>query len=91
MQPVVEFQKKTGCQIYVGEFSAIRWAPGGSGVNYLRDVLNLFETNGWSWAYHAYREWPGWGLEYEGAKTDTQGPLSTTPRLELLKTFWKTK
>lgn len=89
MRPVVEFQEKTGCQIYVGEFSVIRWAPGESGVKYLRDILSLFETNGWSWAYHAYREWPGWGLEYEGPKDHTAGPLETTPRLELLKSFWR--
>ena len=82
MKPAIDFQKKTGCQLYVGEFSVIRWAPGGSGVNYLKDVLSLFETNRWSWTYHAFREWPGWSLEHEGPKSETKGAASYngTPR-----------
>ena len=57
-----EFQLKTGARIYVGEFSAIRWAPGAD--RYLRDSLELFEEYGWDWSYHAFREWDGWSLEH---------------------------
>ncbi len=57
-----EFQQKTGARIYVGEFSAIRWAPGAD--QYLRDAIALFEEYGWDWSYHAFREWDGWSLEH---------------------------
>ena len=41
---------------YIGEFSVVCWAPEGSGEQYLRDVMELFEQRGWSWSYHAFRE-----------------------------------
>lgn len=63
-----EFQLKTGARIYVGEFSAIRWAPGAD--RYLRDSLELFEEYGWDWSYHAFREWDGWSLEHSGDPAD---------------------
>jgi endoglucanase len=88
MAPAIAFQKKHNCEIYVGEFSVIRWAPGDSGLQYLRDTVSLFEKYGWSWSYHAYREWAGWSLEHEGPRDKTAGPLATTPRLELMKSFW---
>ncbi len=59
-----EFQLKTGARIYVGEFSAIRWAPGAD--RYLRDSLELFEEYGWDWSSHSFREWDGWSLEHSG-------------------------
>ena len=37
LKPVIDFQKRYRVQIYVGEFSAIRWAPDGSACRYLRD------------------------------------------------------
>ncbi len=30
LQPVIDYQRDRGVQIYIGEFSAIRWAPGES-------------------------------------------------------------
>ena len=50
---------------YVGEFSVIAWAPVDSAVRYLRDVTGIFNRHGWSWTYHAFREYPGWSLEHE--------------------------
>lgn len=88
IRPVVDFQTHTGCQIYADELSVIRWAPEESSLNYLRDVLSIFEIHGWIWAYHAFREWPGWSLEHEGPKSDTQGPLSFTKRLAILQSYW---
>ena len=39
LKNVVEWQRDYGVHIYIGEFSAIRWAPGNSALNYLRDVI----------------------------------------------------
>ena len=60
-----EFQAKWKVPIYVGEFSVIRWAPKEAAVRWLRDVVDLFESRGWSWTYHAFREFHGWSLEHD--------------------------
>ena len=60
-----EFQAKWSVPIYVGEFSVIRWAPKESALRWLEDVIGLFEERGWSWSYHAFREFHGWSLEHD--------------------------
>ncbi len=65
LEPVRAFQEKHKCRIYVGEFSAVAWAPGAE--NYLRDCIALFEEYGWDWTYHAFREWSAWSVEHEVA------------------------
>ena len=57
----IEYQKKYGVRIWVGEFSAARWAPGAA--DYLRDCIEMFEKLGWDWNYHALREAQVWNLE----------------------------
>ena len=64
LQPVRDFQLRHNARIYVGEFSAIAWAPGAA--DYLRDCIEVFEEYGWDWTYHAFREWNGWSVEHEG-------------------------
>ena len=64
--PAIEYARKYRVQMYVGEFSAIRTAPGDSATKYLADVIDIFERHGFDWSYHAYREWQGWSLEHEG-------------------------
>lgn len=64
-QPVVDFQKKWNVPIFIGEFSVIRWAPRDDAVQWLKDNIDMFEANGWTWCYHAFREWPGWSLEHD--------------------------
>ena len=65
LAPVIEFQEKYKVPVFVGEFSVVVWAPVGSAVQYLQDSIDVFEKYGWSWTYHAFREWPGWSLEHE--------------------------
>ncbi len=63
LKPWIDFQRAhPGARIFVGEFSCILWSKGAE--NYIRDAIDLFEEYGWSWAYHAYREWPAWDVEY---------------------------
>ena len=78
LDPVLAFQKKYSTRIYVGEFSAIRWAPGAS--TYLGDCIDIFEGYGWMWSYHAYREWAGWSLEFENQKTPEKIATAPTDR-----------
>ncbi len=87
LQPVLDFQKRHGCKIYVGEFSAIAWAPGAE--QYLNDCIELFEEYGWDWTYHAFREWVGWSVEHEGPNGKEMKPAATTPRKEVLLKYFK--
>ena len=93
LQPVRDFQLATGAPIYVGEFSVVRWAPGGA--QYLDDLISIFEEYGWDWTYHAFREWPGWSVEHADLPRDRHtNPLATQPteRMQVLqKWFSKNK
>ena len=84
LQPVRDFQVAYNVHIYVGEFSAIRWAPGQSAANYLRDCIELFEEYGWDWSYHAYREWDGWSVEHGSDPEDKRPTTEPTDRKRLL-------
>ncbi len=84
MRPAIEFQQVYNVHIYVGEFSAIRWAPGDSAYHYLRDAIDLFEEYGWDWSYHAFREWDGWSVEHGGDRADRRPTDTPTPRMQLL-------
>jgi hypothetical protein len=74
--------------IYIGEFSAIRWAPDDSAYRYLKDVIELFEENNWSWAYHAFREWDGWSVEHTANKDSNERSPTPTNREQLLRTWF---
>jgi hypothetical protein len=87
LKPVRDFQQKYNVHIYVGEFSAIRWAPGAA--RYLDDCIGIFEEYGWDWTYHAYREWPGWSVEYENIVEDKPAITDTDRKMVLLKWFSK--
>ncbi len=63
-QPVIDFQKRYGARIYIGEFSAISWAPNAD--VWLFDSIGIFDQYGWDYTYHAFREWDGFSLEHEG-------------------------
>ena len=82
LQPVRDFQLAYNVHIYVGEFSAARWAPGAA--DYLRDCIELFEEYGWDWTYHAYREWDGWSVEHGSDPNDHQPAKQPTDRMKLL-------
>ncbi|MGC8828797.1 MAG: glycoside hydrolase family 5 protein [Verrucomicrobiia bacterium] len=84
------FQKKYNVHIYIGEFSAIRWAPGKSAYNYLSDLIDIFEEYGWDWCYHAFREWEGWSVEHGQDKSVRTKSPQRTDREELLR-FWFSK
>lgn len=88
-QPVVQFQKDYHAPIYIGEFSAIRWAPGKSAYNYLRDVIEIFEEHGWHWAYHAFREWDGWSVEHGPDPKDPKPTAQPTDRQLLLRQWFE--
>jgi len=88
LQPVVEFQLKYGVHFYIGEFSAIRWAPEGSAQRYLEDLIDIFEAHGWDWSYHAFREWDGWSVEHGSDPADHGQAKTPTDREHLLQSWF---
>ncbi|MBI4978139.1 MAG: cellulase family glycosylhydrolase [Spirochaetes bacterium] len=93
--PAIAFQKKYNVPIYLGEFSVIRWAPKEAGLRYLNDLIEFWESQGWSWSYHAFREYNGWSLEYADAMDWIEGmpvpPMATylTDRAKLVLGYLK--
>ncbi len=89
-QPVVDFQKANNARIFIGEFSAVCFAPGDSAKRYLADVIAFMESKGWNWAYHAFREWDGWSVEHVGTSANNlwRAP-GTTDRKQLLMDWFK--
>jgi hypothetical protein len=88
MAPAIEFQKKYGVRIWIGEFSVVRWAP--DAEQWLKDSIEFFEKHGWDWSYHSLREAYEWRLtEGEQAllvRTDKDGkkvPFLAVPTLKL--------
>lgn len=85
LQPVRDWQRDYGVAMYIGEFSAIRWAPDESACRYLKDCIELFEEYQWDWAYHAFREWNGWSVEHGADKADASPSKTPTSRETLLR------
>jgi len=85
-EPVIRFAQENKVRIFVGEFSAARWAPNAEG--YIRDNIELFEEQGWDWTYHAFRESSIWSFEYDEAYTDgknAQLSTSENPRAKVIR------
>ena len=83
LKDVIEFQRKYGVPIYIGEFSVVNWAA--NGERWLADAIELFEEYGWDWTYHAFREAATWSLEHEGSAPRKFKRSSDNPRLRVIK------
>ena len=88
MANAIRFQDTYKVRIWVGEFSVIRWAPGGE--FWLRDVLDIFESHGWDWCFHCYGDWNGWDPTYaaEDPQTCKIDGGKMTDRIGLLQQAW---
>lgn len=63
LQKVRDFGVANEVPIFVGEFSISAFAPIESRVKYFQDCINIFETWGWQFCVHAWRESPVWDFE----------------------------
>jgi hypothetical protein len=71
-QPLKNFQNKYQVPVWIGEFSAARWAKGSN--QYLLDVIDLSNSYGWGWAYFNMGGYHGWDPDY-----DSNYPTTDTP------------
>jgi endoglucanase len=86
LKPALDYARDYNVQIYVGEFSVIRWAPGAK--QYLSDCIDVFEEYGWDWAYHAFREYDGWSVEHSSNKEERERSKTPTDREQLLRSWF---
>jgi endoglucanase len=85
LQATARFAREHDAAIYVGEFSAVRWAPNLSAARYVADSIAQFVRHGWSWSYHEFRAWHGWDAEIasshrEGGPRRGDAPVVTALR-----------
>ncbi len=94
-----EFQINYNVPVWIGEFSAVRWAQGSE--KYLKDLISIFDRYGWGWAYfniggmHAWNPnynniYPGnekssWKKQYVGTESQRWGTLKALLGGEPLK------
>lgn len=86
LAPALDFQRRHGVHIYVGEFGVIRWAEGAA--RYLRDCITIFEEYGWDWSYHAFREWHGWSVEHTDDPAEMARSETPTDREAVIREFF---
>jgi hypothetical protein len=94
LEPVRKFVRTYKVPVLVGEFSIVRWAPGNSVQDYLRDAITLFEQEDWPWLYHAFREYPGWDPEMpRDAEREPSNRKAArregVPTMDMLKRYMK--
>ncbi|MBX7144419.1 MAG: glycoside hydrolase family 5 protein [Oligoflexia bacterium] len=73
---------------FVDEFSACRWSPKNGAYRYLKDLISIFESKGWSWLYHAFREYHKWDVELSTKKSSLTRASSPTSRQKLLMKYF---
>ena len=83
IQPALDFGKKHGVTLWVGEFGCVRWASGA--LKWLEDSLDLYEGEKLGWAYYAYREWHAMDLERDPEDRARQGRRSETEAVKVFK------
>ena len=86
VEPVVGFAKKYQVPVFVGEFGLNYFNEGRGASAWLDDVLEIFESNGWSWSYWTY------SIDFRNPEIRMVGNSMTrnqeTERLKTLKKFW---
>jgi len=75
LSEVLEFQKKYKKPVWIGEFSTARWSPGGR--QYLLDLVHIFNSYGWGWAYHSYNAAQSWNPDYDDQHTSSHDSLDS--------------
>ena len=89
LAPIRAYQEKYRVPIYIGEFGCIRWAPGNSAYNYLRDCIEIFEEYNWDYAYNTFRTWDGWSVEHSNGWYDSVLPANKTDRELLFRSYFQ--
>lgn len=68
LEPIRAFQRQHPAPVYIGEFSAVRWAKGGE--RYITDLASIFREYGWGLSYFSATGWHGWNPDYNSKYSD---------------------
>jgi hypothetical protein len=63
IEPLHLFQQNHPAPVFIGEFGAVVWAPGGE--QYLQDLASIFNEYVWGWDYFSATDWHGWNPDYD--------------------------
>jgi cysteinyl-tRNA synthetase len=89
LRPVLDFAREYEAPIFVGEFGAFRWVPGGA--EFLHDQTDLFEQLGWNYANYVWRGdelyFDGFNMEY-GTNPENHVPIPDNPLLGIFLDRW---
>jgi len=55
MSPAYCVPNKYKVPVFIGEFSAARWAPGAN--DYLKDLMDIFDSHRLGWTYFQYKSY----------------------------------
>ena len=80
LSPAVAFAKRTGRELYCGEYGAIGLADLGSRVNWLRDINDLFEENGFGRACWTYKGMDFTSIDGNGEPVSQEFIKALTPK-----------
>lgn len=86
VEPVVEFRRKYGVAVWVGEFGCTRWADGA--YQWFSDCLETWEELGFGWAYYSYREWYAMDLEQGTEDRSRNAPRYESELVKLFKRYF---
>jgi len=93
LQPVRQYAKKYDVSVAIDEFGVKRWVPGAA--DYLYDLLDLFENEGWNYAIWEWSTgYEPFGLEVDdfnyklGTDPANKTILLDNPILNVLRAYW---
>lgn len=87
MKNAFAFQAQHGVELYVGEFAAARWAPGGD--KYINDVIKIFESKNICWSYESFGYVDVWSFEYTTDRDNKEKSPTPTARENILRGFFE--
>jgi len=87
-QPLRDFQQQYNVPVWIGEFSAVRWAKGAE--NYIKDAVSIFEEYGWSWSYFQYKGYHGWNPDYNAKFSNDDRKFWSKEYVGLSSLRWNT-
>ncbi|HUQ65642.1 MAG TPA: cellulase family glycosylhydrolase, partial [Flavitalea sp.] len=75
LDDVRTFSQRFHAPVWIGELSCVNWAPkNGQGewtsTRWIDDDISIIEAEGWSWCYHAWREFQAWDSEIPSSYYD---------------------
>ena len=76
LSDVRTFSQRFHAPVWIGELSCVNWAPKNSqgewtSTKWIDDDISIIEAEGWSWCYHAWREFQAWDAEIPSSFYDS--------------------